>query len=139
MATVCSAPDCDKSLPPATGSRPRLYCDSSCRRRAHEARKANPAAAPTVPADSVVSDLAGAVRKELEAGGRAETVSGQLAIAMARRIDSSGTTASSMASLSKELRALLAEALEGVKRPGAVEDPVDQARASRDVKLHAVS
>lgn len=137
MVTLCSAPECDKPLPPATGSRPRLYCNSSCRRRAHEARKAaGPGAVATIP-DPAKSDLAGAVRRELGEAGRLNTIAGQLAVVMALQIDSNATPASSKVSLSKELRALVSEATAGVKRPED-EDAVDRAKATRDRKLRAV-
>lgn len=115
MTTVCSAPACDKTLPPATGSRPRLYCDASCRRKAHEARKANPASVATLPVPPADTTLADVVKRDLEAGERLDTLPGQLALALAVRIASPGTTASSVATLSKELRVLMAEALAGTK------------------------
>jgi hypothetical protein len=93
-----------------------LYCDGVCRRRAFEARKANPGAVATLPPpDAANSTLADVVRRDLEQAGRLETVPGQLAVALAMRLVSSGTTASSLATLSKELRALMAEALAGTK------------------------
>lgn len=118
MATVCNAPDCGKSLPPATGSRPRLYCDSSCRGKAHAARKANPGAVPTIPDQApppVDMTLADVVKRDLETADRLETLPGQLALALAVRIGSPGTTASSVATLSKQLLVLMAEALAGTK------------------------
>jgi hypothetical protein len=116
MATVCNAPGCGKPLPSATGNRPRLYCNSSCRGKAHAARQANPGAVATLPAqDTANSTLADVVRRDLEHADRLETVPGQLAVALAMRLVSSGTTASSLATLSKELRALMAEALAGTQ------------------------
>jgi hypothetical protein len=116
MTTVCNAPRCGKTLPPATGNRPRLYCNSTCRGKAHAHRKANPDAVATLPVpDTANSTLAEVVRRDLEAADRLQTVPGQLAVALAERLVSSGTTASSLATLSKELRALMAEALAGTK------------------------
>ena len=59
--------------------------------------------------------LADVVRRDLESADRLATVPGQLAVALAERLVSPGTTASSVATLSKELRALMAEALAGTK------------------------
>ena len=115
MATVCNAPECGKPLPPATGKRPRLYCDAKCRGAAYKARRANPAGVATIsqaPADTSLADV---VRRDLEAVSRLDTLPGQLALALATRISAPGTTASSVATLSKELRALVAEALEGTR------------------------
>ena len=113
MTTVCNAPGCEKPLQPATGNRKRLYCDAKCRRRAHKARQASPgvAALPT----ATTGTLADVVRRDLESADRLATVPGQLAVALAERLVSPGTTASSVATLSKELRALMAEALAGTK------------------------
>jgi len=55
------------------------------------------------------------VRRDLAAAGRLDTLPGQLALALAMRLTAPGTTASSVATLSKELRALMAEALAGTK------------------------
>lgn len=115
MTTVCNAPSCDKPLPQTTGKRARRYCDATCRNRAAAARRANPDAVASLPAPAADTTLADVVRRDLEAGGRLDTLPGQLAVALARRITAEGTTASSVATLSKELRALMAEALAGVK------------------------
>lgn len=133
MAAVCAAPSCGKKLPPATGPRPRLYCNGSCRSKAYAHRKANPGGVPTLPVpESSSSTLADVVRRDLEDAGRLETVPGQLAVALAERLVSAGTTASSLATLSKELRALMAEALIGVK-PREL-DAVDEIAARREAR-----
>ena len=113
MTTVCNAPGCEKPLRPATGNRKRLYCDAKCRRRAHKARQEGPGVVAALPAST--STLADVVRRDLESADRLATVPGQLAVALAERLVSPGTTASSVATLSKELRALMAEALAGTK------------------------
>ena len=115
MTTVCNSPTCGKPLPQTTGKRARLYCDANCRNRAAAARKANPDAVATLQPAPVDTTLADVVRRDLEAVGRLDTLPGQLALALATRIAAPGTTASSVATLSKELRALVAEALEGTK------------------------
>jgi hypothetical protein len=115
MATVCNAPGCGKQLPPSTGKRKRLYCDSKCRSKAYVARRANPAAVAALPDQPADTSLADVVRRDLEAAGRLETLPGQIALALALRLTAAGTTASSVATLSKELRVLMAEALAGTK------------------------
>jgi hypothetical protein len=135
MTTVCSAPGCGKVVPQRSGKRARLYCDSLCRNRASRARRANPdavvalPAAPPPPPDTSLADV---VRRDLEAAERLETLPGQIALALALRMTAAGTTASSVASLSKELRALMAEALAGtvVRR----RDLIDEIGARREQK-----
>lgn len=119
MTTVCNAPHCEEAVPQTPGKRARLYCDANCRNKAHAARKANPGAVPTIPVQPdtppVDMTLADVVKRDLELGERLDTLPGQLALALAVRLGSPGTTASSVATLSKELRALMAEALAGTK------------------------
>src|SRR6266498_1700351 len=115
MTTVCNAPGCGKTLLPSTGKRKRLYCDAKCRSKAYKARQANPGAVVTLPDQPADPSLADVVRRDLAAAGRLDTLPGQLALALATRIAAPGTTASSVATLSKELRALVAEALEGTR------------------------
>jgi len=123
MATVCNAPRCEKVVPQTPGKRPRLYCDAACRNRAAYARKHSVPVAAAVPGPPA-SNLADVVRRQLEQADRLETIPGQLALELAQRLVSAGTTASSLAQLSKELRALVAEALEGTKPRGA--DQLDE-------------
>jgi hypothetical protein len=78
------------------------------------------------------TSLADVVRRDLEAASRLDTLPGQLALALALRLTAVGTTASSVATLSKELRALMAEALAGtvVRR----RDLIDEIGARREQK-----
>lgn len=80
--------------------------------------------------------LAAAVRAELEAAGAVETFAGQLAITLAGRMAAPGE--SGISSLSKELRTVMASALEGVAPTGdegaEPEDEVDRARRARESK-----
>ena len=116
MTTVCNAPRCEKVLVQTPGKREKLYCDATCRNRAAYARKHSVPVAAAAPASGPpASNLADVVRRQLEQAGRLETIPGQLALELAQRLVSAGTTASSLAQLSKELRALVAEALEGTK------------------------
>jgi hypothetical protein len=124
MATVCSAPDCGKQLPPATGSRPRLYCDAKCRGRAYAARKASTpevtelsvAAPPAHDPDSEPT-LLDVVRRELVAAERLNTIDGMQAVTLVKRMLDPLSTASAVATLNKELTVVLGRALEGIKKP----------------------
>jgi hypothetical protein len=71
------------------------------------------------------------VLAELEQYNRVETVRGQIAIALARRIDASKAVMG-FAALTKELDRALDAALAGVE---VAEDPIDQIRRRRDEKL----
>jgi hypothetical protein len=73
--------------------------------------------------------------RELEAAGRVETAEGAHALFLARRLASStGDTAASVASLSKEYRAARLEALRGVQ---PARSGLDELRARRDAKRGA--
>lgn len=66
-----------------------------------------------------------ATRLELEEAGRAETALGNGALALAARIDAAQDTGAGLASLTREWRATLGEAVKGV---GAAASPLDKAR-----------
>lgn len=110
------------------------YCSARCRQRAH--RKPAPDAGAEVaalPAEAATESLARATRAELEAANRLHTAIGQAALVLARRIDSAGAeTGSSLAALTREHRATLAEALRDVK---SAADPLDELRMRRERKL----
>lgn len=77
----------------------------------------------------VAGPLEVAARVELEAAGQLESLAGQNAVAVARRMDAaSSDTGSSYAALSKELRAAMGEALKDAPR---VADAFDELRARR--------
>lgn len=120
-----------------------LYCSATCRQRAARERKA---AADNTAAEAKTDTpaehgLVKAVRKELAEADALDTVAGQLALQIARRIaDPEGAGVST---LSKELRSLLAEATGGRPVPepkgDAAEpdedDEVTKARRAREDKL----
>jgi hypothetical protein len=125
----CEGPDCDVDFDAKT-IRARFH-SSTCRTRAARARRAAEVAAETVlepetePSDpdtgSAEHGLVKAVRKELTDAEALDTVAGQLALQVARRIaapDGSGISA-----LSKELRSLVAEAKGGGAQPGPEPEP----------------
>lgn len=111
------------------------YCSSRCRTRvsrrggSQEAKPTTPAAVATGPP----AELVAATRKKLTDAGRLDTVLGQQALLLAQRLTEGRIdTGSSLASLSKELRAVMVDALEGVSR-GA--DPVDELKERRARKF----
>jgi len=115
------------------------YCKPGCRVRAHRSPKKSPK-----PVDlSLPELLAGlgsaktgwpltdAAARELEAADRLDTVLGQAALVLARRIESPMETGASIASMTKQLRETMADALKGAQQ---VADPLDEIRARRDSK-----
>jgi len=80
------------------------------------------------------SELERAVTRELEAVGRLDTVAGQVALELAYRVASPHETGAAVASLYKQFREAMAEALAGV---AVAADPLDEIRARRDRKRWA--
>jgi hypothetical protein len=67
----------------------------------------------------------------LSDGAVLDTVAGQAAVELARSVPNAGDSAK--AGLVKELRAVMAEAMQGAKR---ATDPLDELGARRAAKLH---
>lgn len=130
------------------------YCTTRCRTRATRARATRaraqglpapaavdrpaagaavpPASAPPPAADGGdVPLLIAATISELVAAGRLGTTIGQQAVKLAERMVNRSETGSAVASLSKELRATMVEALKGTAQEA---DPIDELRARRDRK-----
>lgn len=125
-------------------------CGATCRKR--RARGAGsrdvPISRPVIRTDVTVSRPApdvvrpnfanhegavAAVTAELEAVGGTATTLGQIALCLAVRLETSQIdTGSGLASLSKELRSVMAEVIGGSN--SAVIDPIDELRARRDRK-----
>jgi hypothetical protein len=115
------------------------YCSEKCKKRAQR-RPGGVSAAKVLPlpgepaSEPAMSGggLTGASTAELEAAGRLETAAGQAVLTLARRIDASGgETGSALASLVREHRAALAEAVRGAAKAA---DPLDELRARRERK-----
>lgn len=111
------------------------FCGVNCRNR--NVRRAKPAhSEPAVQAsapeiDAVqVDDLVAVTKAELEAAGKLNTSLGQQAVRLAERMRSFDT-GGGLAALSREFRAVMAEATRGVK---VSVDVVDELRARRDAK-----
>jgi hypothetical protein len=142
----CEGPGCEVDFEPVRST--ARFHSATCRQRAARDRKA---AGQSVEVDAAAGkaehSLIRAVRKELVDAGALDTVDGQLALQIARRIvDPDGTGVST---LSKELRSLLAAAKasrtaepspDGDK-PGtsAATDPMDEIRKRRDAKARAAA
>lgn len=107
------------------------FCSDSCRKR-NQRSPVKSTGKPAEPgAEGASSSVLDATRVELERAQRVDTALGQQALEIARRMGSPFETGSGVASLSRELRAVMSAALEGVQ--GAL-DPVDELRARRDRK-----
>jgi hypothetical protein len=85
-----------------------------------------------VAAQQEQSGLVEVTRRELEAADRLDTVLGQQAVALAQRLASPHETGASVATMSRELRAVMVEAMRGV---AVTADRVDEMKARRDAKL----
>jgi hypothetical protein len=125
MRKVCEA--CGK---PMEGTNPRKrFCDSTCRGRGH---RGSVVPVLTEPVD-LVRDLpvSTATRSALEAVDRTGTPAGAAALALAARIDANSDTGSALASMARELRAAMAEALAGATEQGDALDELSERRNRR--------
>jgi hypothetical protein len=111
------------------------YCSSRCAKRAQRtglARSAQGAATIAQP-PAVTQEVETAVRATLEDAGRLSTPLGQVALALARRLDApGGDTGAGLAALAKQLAATLAAATADARPTG---DLLTDLRARRDRKL----
>jgi hypothetical protein len=107
------------------------YCSPRCKKRAADKRVADRlaaerAATPRPAETSQSTALVDQVRAELEEAGRLNTVIGRQALLLATRLETNtNDTGGSAAAVSKELRAVMAEAMSGVHQ---AEDPVQQSQ-----------
>lgn len=110
------------------------YCSGSCRANMSVSKPKQdvPVVAPVV--DGPTPGLVEAVRAELEAAERLNSVLGQHALELANRIVSAPGMNAGVASLSKELSRVMGEALASST---VVADPLDELRARRDRKRQA--
>lgn len=105
------------------------YCGSTCRTRVSRAGSSTA----TVAAQSPTGGLAAATKRELEDAECLDTMLGWASIELARRIESSDESGSSVASMVKVLRETMTDALKGT----TVADPLDELRDRRDAKRSA--
>lgn len=102
-------------------------CSSSCRARKSQR---GPTILPLPLAGATSTGLIESVRSELAAAGREDSALGQSALVLAGRIASGAEPASAVASLNRELRATLADALRTATRSavGALRDELAERR-----------
>jgi hypothetical protein len=119
---------CDFCLEPYEAKRldRSRFCSPRCRGRAHRAGTAVP-----VEQGPVSSELVDVVTRTLVGHDALGTPLGQLAVTLAARLDAPRQRGSTVASLSKELRAVMAE----VTASSAAPDIVDELRRRRDIRL----
>lgn len=114
------------------------FCGQTCRKR-HQRSPEPKQVAEVVdlpPRPAPESGLVGVIVRKLTEVDRLDSVLGQQAVALAERIVSPYETGASVASLSKELRAVMESALADV---GVKADPVDDLKAFRDRKRVAAA
>ncbi|WP_202235285.1 hypothetical protein [Actinacidiphila reveromycinica] len=125
MVRTC---DCGKEFEAKRSS--ARYCSERCKKRAQRRPggvEADVKVLPRPADDEGDGALAEVVRAELAAVARAETSAGQVALALARRIDGAEQeSGASLAALVKEFRASLAAATAGAE---VETDPIDELRA----------
>lgn len=131
MEVTCAA--CGRSFEAKRST--AKFCGVTCRSRVHRAGTGTVVALPS-PAQprAQSSGLVGAIERELEAADRLDTVLGQQASELAGRIVSPASSGASVATLSRELRAVMAAAMEGV---AVAADPLDELQRRRDAKYSA--
>lgn len=111
------------------------YCSGACRKRAADRREAERAAdraassqvsEPAAARPAPSTELTDRIAAELEAAGRLDSIAGRQALLLARRLEDPETSfGSAAASLSRELREVMAEAMAGV---ALADDPVERFR-----------
>jgi len=113
MARPC---ECCGETMQASSARKR-FCSTTCRVKAHEARRSGGVASISgAPAVTVPAALEHAILGVLEQVGREASPLGASALLLGRRIDAGNDPGSALAALNRELRATLAEALRGEVR-----------------------
>lgn len=125
---------CDSCGATMAAKSPRArFCSDRCRKRF--SRSPTSKAPVTGIADVLVErhPLVVVTTQTLEDAGVLDTIAGQQAVSLARRIASPHETGSAVASLSKELQAVVRVALARVSN----DDPLDELRRRRDRKRNA--
>jgi hypothetical protein len=110
------------------------FCGATCRKR--QSRKAGPVAdmpdpTPIAPPETAKDSLVDAVKADLKAAGRLDSALGRQALRLAERMGSTFDTGSAIAALSRELRAVMAEALQNGAKAA---DGLDELAARRAQK-----
>jgi hypothetical protein len=137
MPRICDTDGCDTVIPPQQGSaRPRKYCET-CR---PPRNRPNPRVIklPTTAASdqSEPTGLVASYRQRLEEAERLNTPEGEHVLLLANLLAGSGHTAAGAASLSRELRAAMEEALKHAPRAA---DKLDELQERRRMKAAGAS
>ena len=120
--------NCDVCRRAYTAKDPRSrYCGETCRKRQLRGTEVRV----EVPVTGESLALVTVTKSALKDAGKLDSVQGQLAMTIAATIAAGGDTASGLASLSKELRAVMAEALGNAKVVG---DAMDELEAKKRMK-----
>lgn len=133
MERACDTPGCDNVIPPQKGSaRPRKYCEK-CR---PPRNRPNPRVIqlPKPPEASAEAEcgLVASYRRRLEAVERLHTPEGEHVLFLAELLAAgSGHTAAGAASLSRELRAAMEEALRDAPREADRLDELEERRRKK--------
>jgi hypothetical protein len=112
------------------GRRDAKFCGATCRKRGSRVGVVVAAGVEAVP-ESPPHPLVDAIRRQLEAAGRADIPAAQAALLLAERMHAGRDTGSALASMSRELSARLAEALAGAVLEA---DALDELAARRAKK-----
>jgi hypothetical protein len=115
------------------------YCSDRCKVRYSRGvvvpieTKAKPSPPPAAGDDvrPQPAGVLGATIRELELAERLETPAGQAALVLAWRLDGNRDTGSAMATMTRQLRETLAEALKGARREGSKLDELTERRRQR--------
>lgn len=132
MERICATPTCSEVIPPQKGrQRPRKFC-TSCRPprgrpnpRVIKLQRPEPAEPRRGPG------LVEAYRRQLESVERSETPAGVHALMLAELLVAGEHTAAGVASLSRELRAAMDDAMEGAAQR---DDWLDELAKRREMK-----
>lgn len=102
------------------------YCSSTCRARRAQGRSPRPV---DTPAPTAGAPLVVQVRRALEAAGRLDTYLGQQALTLAERLaGQNGDSGAAVAALSRELRSVMREVLEGTAQATDLVDELEERR-----------
>lgn len=134
------------STPFEYGNNKARFCSDKCRKRAArrlakvvefpaQTPELTPQNDPNQAQSTPISSLLGKIRSTLAESGVLETPNGQLALKLAERLETqTNDSGSSVAALSKELRMVMAEAL---NRVVAADDPIDELQRRREARRRA--
>lgn len=128
MNTLCAG--CGKTFD--AKRKTARFCGPTCRQRSHRRPDRPVAPVPPITPDGLSEPaLVAAMRKELESAERLDTFLGQQALQLAAQMAAGGETGSAMAALSKELRAVMTEALANAPKAADSLDELAQRRVRK--------